>query len=53
MNRCYKPKITHFCVANLGNKITITCDLRLELSDFESHIILSRINQRLHKKEIM
>ena len=50
------PKIPSFCVApkeraqaNLGNSLAITCDLRLESENFDSHIIPSRINQRLLK----
>ena len=42
----YEPKITNCCVANFGNSLAITCDLRLALGDFESHIRSSRINQR-------
>jgi len=42
----YEPKITNYCVANLGNSPAITCDLRLALGNFESHIRSSRINQR-------
>ena len=42
----YEPKITSCCVANLGNSLAITCDLRLALGDFEFNIRSPRINQR-------
>ena len=42
----YEPKIANCCVPNLGNSPAITCDLRLALGNFESHISSSRINQR-------
>ena len=41
----YEPKITNCCVANLGNSLAITCDLRLALGDLASHIHSPRINQ--------
>jgi hypothetical protein len=56
----YEPEITNRCVANLGNSLAITCDLRLApqghclkgvLGDFESHIRSPRINQRFLKNE--
>jgi len=34
----FDPGITNVCVANLGNSLAITWDLRLALGDFESHI---------------
>ena len=42
----YEPKIINCCVANLGNSLAITCDLRLTLGDFESHIRSPGINHR-------
>ena len=43
----YEPKITNCCVANLGNSLAITCDLRLALGAFESHIRSPRTDQKL------
>ena len=51
MDGCRAAKISSFCVANLGNSLPITCDLRLESENFVSHIISPRINQRLLKFE--
>lgn len=37
--------MSNFCVANLIDRLTITCDLRLEFEHFESQFNLPRINQ--------
>jgi hypothetical protein len=42
-------KIAHLCVANLGNSLAITCDLRLDLHNFISSSTRPRIDQRLLK----
>ena len=42
-------KIAQLCVANLGNSLAITCDLRLDLRNFISSSTRPRIDQRLLK----
>ena len=49
MDRCLMAKITHLCVANLGNSLAITCDLRLDLHTLSHQFTRPRIDQRLLK----
>jgi len=47
----YEPKTTNCCVANLGNSLAVTCDLRLALGAFESYIRTPRTDQKFLNKQ--
>ena len=50
MNNAYESKITTSCVSKLSNSGAITCVAALGLAH-ESHIHLSRVNQRFPSKQ--